>query len=90
MNQQPYSPEQRSLRRHIALALLFSPTMCVLPVLAFVASQSTIRWVIWGIWAVITIILLTVIGRAATRLRALTNPSCDQEQEQTSSPGGKP
>jgi hypothetical protein len=67
----PLSPEERSLRRLIALALLFSPTMCVLPVLAFVAGGSGLRWVIWGLWAIIGVVLITVIWRAAARLRAL-------------------
>ena len=76
MNQQPtpaspLSPEERSLRRLIALALLFSPTMCVLPLLAFVASGSGLRWVIWGLWAIIGAVLIMVIWRAAARLRAL-------------------
>jgi len=66
------SPEERSLRRLIALALLFSPTMCVLPLLAFVAGGSGLRWVIWGLWAIIGVVLIAVIWRAAARLRALT------------------
>jgi hypothetical protein len=45
--------------------------MCVLPVLAFVAGGSGLRWVIWGLWAIIGVVLITVIWRAAARLRAL-------------------
>ena len=69
-NQSP-PPEERSLRRLIALMLLFSPTMCVLPILAFIANDSGLRWLIWGLWGVIVVILSTVIWRAASRLRAL-------------------
>lgn len=83
MNQQPtpagpLSPEERSLRRLIALALLFSPTMCVLPLLAFVAGGSGLRWVIWGLWAIIGAVLITVIWRAAARLRALAAERANQ------------
>ena len=74
--------ERRALRRNIALALLFSPTMCVLPVLAFVASQSDLRWVIWVLWAAIAVILLAVIGRAASRLRALAELEGDPAAEE--------
>ena len=68
-NRPNLSPEERKLRRSIAMAMLFSPTMCVLPLLAFVASQSSLSVVIWAIWLLITIALVTVIWRAASGLR---------------------
>ena len=77
---QPYPPEERSLRRLIALALLFSPTMCVLPILAFVANTSGLRWIIWGLWIVIVVILVIVIWRAAARLRVLAAQRIDHHE----------
>ena len=77
---QPPTPEERSLRRLISLALLFSPTMCVLPILAFVANTSGLRWIIWGLWIVIVVILVIVIWRAAARLRVLAAQRIDDHE----------
>ncbi|MBA3468873.1 MAG: hypothetical protein H0T53_04435 [Herpetosiphonaceae bacterium] len=74
--------QRRAFRRNIAVALLFSPTLCVLPLLAFVAGQSSIRWVIWVLWASISLILLVVIMRAASRLRSLAEAD-GAEDDQT-------
>lgn len=74
-----YTPEERQLRRYIALAMLFSPTMCVLPLLAFSAHGSRIAPIIWGIWGVISLVLLTVIWRAANKLRHIA-VARDREQ----------
>jgi hypothetical protein len=81
MNNPQLDAERRALRRNIALALLFSPTMCVLPVLAFVAGQSGIRWVIWLLWAGISLILLVIVVRAAARLRTLAAADQDQSDQ---------
>ncbi len=81
MTNPPREDQRRAFRRNIAVALLFSPTLCVLPVLAFVAGESSVRWVIWALWAGISVILLVVIGRAAARLRALAEADHDQAEE---------
>lgn len=70
-NPADYTPEERQLRRYIALAMLFSPTMCVLPLLAFAAHGSRVAPIIWAIWAIISLVLLTVIWRAAQKLRRI-------------------
>lgn len=73
MDQSPPNlpPEQRALRRQIAIALLLSPTLCVLPILAFVAPSGTIRTIIFAVWFIISLTLAIVIWRAANKLRQL-------------------
>lgn len=79
LNRANLSPEERKLRRSIALAMLFSPTMCVLPLLAFVARQSSSSVVIWGIWLLITLALVSVIWRAASGLRKIAEQRIENE-----------
>lgn len=79
LNRANLSPEERKLRRSIALAMLFSPTMCVLPLLAFIARQSSYSVVIWGIWLLITLVLVSVIWRAASGLRKIAEQRIENE-----------
>ncbi|MFD3164211.1 hypothetical protein [Herpetosiphon sp. NSE202] len=79
LNRANLSPEERKLRRSIALAMLFSPTMCVLPLLAFTAGQSKYGVVIWAVWLLITIALVAVIWRAASGLRKIAEQRLHNE-----------
>ncbi len=67
-----HDPRYRRLRRQIALALLLSPSMCVLPLLAWVARNSRIDWLIWGVWVLISLALIGVIVRAVRHIEALS------------------
>ena len=79
----PDSPEYRSLRRQIAIALMIVlPTSCTLPLLVILARGERIASVIWFIWAVITIIGIVVIVRAATRIRILAERELRNRKEE--------
>ena len=75
------SPYYKALRRQIAIALIFSPTMCVLPFLAYIARTTRVDGIIWGVWILISLALISVIGRAALLIRRITTDSSHSQTQ---------